>query len=93
MNKEDYKKAQQAGEVEEVEQDKPQEQPQKQEDTTQKFDFAPFLEQIKTIRKPVDTAPTFTPRGFLDQFQFYENGGTRRLYVYISPTWRYVALT
>lgn len=48
-----------------------------------------------TIRR-VSAAPTWTPRGrLIDQFAFYVNGATYRLYVYdeISKAWRYTALT
>jgi hypothetical protein len=93
MIQEDFKKLQETGQVEEVQEDKPQDQPKPQEKPLGEFDFSALLEQLKVVRKPVSTAPTFTPRGFLDQIQFYESGSTRRLYIYISPTWRYVTLT
>jgi hypothetical protein len=37
--------------------------------------------------------PTYSPKSFYDQFYLYENGATRRLYVYVNGTWRYSALT
>lgn len=98
MRKEDFEKLNKEEKVEYV---KPPEQPQGSQATTEqrqqkdldKFDFSAMLEQLKTIKRPVATAPTFTPKNFLEQFVLYESGATRRLYVYINRTWRYVALT
>lgn len=59
-------------------------------------DLAPYLRFLKAVRttKPYLTvAPTETPKNFFEQIQFYENGATIRLYVWINGTWRYVALT
>lgn len=55
--------------------------------------YGVLLQALRTIKRPVATAPTFTPRTLTDQIQYYDSGGTRRLYLYISGTWRYVALT
>lgn len=55
-----------------------------------------YLAVLEIIRKPnrhVTAAPTFTPRNFAESIQFYENGVTRRLYVYVNGTWRHTALT
>lgn len=46
----------------------------------------------------VSAAPTLVPKNFFDQVKIYSNGGTRRLYVYVtdsagSGAWRYTALT
>lgn len=56
-------------------------------------DYPTLLHALRTVRQPISTAPTFTPRSFAEQIQFYENGATYRLYVYVNATWRYVALT
>lgn len=55
--------------------------------------YAILLQQLRVIKRPVSSAPSTTPRTFFEQIQYYENGSTRRLYIYISGTWRYVALT
>lgn len=55
--------------------------------------YAVLLQALRTIKRPVASAPTFTPRTLTDQIQYYDSGGTRRLYLYISGGWRYVALT
>jgi hypothetical protein len=55
--------------------------------------FLPFLAALRAVKRPVSTAPTATPKNLLDQFAIYENGATRRLYVYVGGTWRYTALT
>jgi len=46
----------------------------------------------------VSSAPTGVPKTFWDATKIYSNGGTRRLYLYVtdsvsSGAWRYVALT
>ena len=55
--------------------------------------YLSFLEGMRVLKKSVDTAPTFTPKNFFEQIQFYENGATYRIYIYLNGTWRYVALT
>lgn len=44
---------------------------------------------------PQSSAPTFIPRTPLEHFFLYNNGGTRRLYIYdkASGTWHYASLT
>lgn len=56
-------------------------------------EYESILQMLRTVRRPVSTAPTFIPKNFLEMFQIYENGATIRLYVYVNRTWRYVALT
>ena len=51
-----------------------------------------FFETYKA-KQPVASAPTAIPKNFYEQFQIYENGATKRLYIYVGTTWRYVALT
>lgn len=43
----------------------------------------------------VSSAPTFTPRNWIEGFVMYETGGTKRLYVYDfgNKAWRYATLT
>lgn len=55
--------------------------------------YIAFLEAMKTTKAHIDTAPTFTPKNFYDQIQFYDDGANRRIYLYINGDWRYVALT
>jgi hypothetical protein len=40
----------------------------------------------------LDTAPTDTPRTPIS-FALYENGATRRFYIFFNGNWRYVTLT
>lgn len=40
----------------------------------------------------LDTAPTDTPRNPIS-FALYENGATRRFYIFFNGNWRYVTLT
>jgi hypothetical protein len=53
----------------------------------------PFLYALRGIRQSVDAVPTNEPQSFLQQIVFYENGGTRRLYLHIAGSWVYVTLT
>lgn len=55
--------------------------------------YIAFLNAMKTVKRAVATAPTLTPKNFYEQIQFYESGGTRRIYIWVEGTWRYVALT
>lgn len=55
-------------------------------------DYLIFLQAMRTKKRHVTSAPTFTPKNFYDQIQFYDTGGVRRLYVYINSAWRYVVL-
>lgn len=52
-----------------------------------------LLSNLRRIKKPISAVPAFTPRSFYDQFQFYVNGSTKRLYIYMDNTWRYVNFT
>lgn len=55
--------------------------------------FVPLLMQMLRAKRALSAAPTFTPKNAFEQWQLYENGVTRRLYLYVGGTWRYVALT
>lgn len=55
--------------------------------------YVAFLEGMRTIKPHIDTAPTFTPKNFFEQIQFYDDGANYRIYIYINGDWRYVALT
>lgn len=55
--------------------------------------YVSILQQFRTKKKHLTSAPTFTPKNFYDSIQFYDTGGVRRLYLYINNAWRYVVLT
>lgn len=55
--------------------------------------YISILQQLRTKKKYLTSAPTFTPKNFYDSIQFYDTGGVRRLYLYVNNAWRYVALT
>jgi len=42
-----------------------------------------LINSLRAIKKPLLSAPTFTPRNFIDRFQVYNNN----LYFYISPSY------
>jgi len=94
MKKDDFKNLQKAGKVEYVDptKDAPP-PPQKPAANEAPFDFSALLEELKTVRRAVSATPTYTPKNFLEQFVLYESGATRRLYIYVNRSWRYVALT
>lgn len=52
-----------------------------------------FIQALRMVKRPLTAAPTATPKNFLQQFEVYDTGGVRRLYVYVGATWRYVVLT
>ncbi len=72
-------------------------QPEQPETKQPEFDdFAKFVAVLDLLRRPkyhITAAPSFTPKSFLEQIQFYENGATRRIYFYINGSWRYATLT
>ncbi len=55
--------------------------------------FLALLATMRQVKRPVASAPTHVPKNFLEMFEFYESGGTRRLYVYVGSSWRYATLT
>lgn len=94
MNTNEFDTLQKEGKVEIIEQPViPPNLAQQQEIDMSKFDLSALLVSMKTIRKPTSVVPTVTPRTFIDQFQFYVNGTTYRLYVFIGGVWRYTTLT
>ena len=56
-------------------------------------DYASMLETLRHIKRFITTAPTNTPKSYLDAIEFYNNGATYRVYFYINKSWRYVTLT
>lgn len=56
-------------------------------------EYQPVIESIRRPRKHLTTAPTFIPKTFIDQIQFYDDGTNRRIYYYVNKVWRYSTLT
>jgi hypothetical protein len=52
-----------------------------------------FIAILRAIKRPRSTAPTNTPRNFIEQIELYENGATYRVYFYVGGVWRYATLT
>lgn len=54
-----------------------------------------YLNNLIGSLEVVSAVPTGKPTKFIDQFKFYSNGSTYRLYVYnsASDVWRYTSLT
>jgi hypothetical protein len=57
--------------------------------------FDPNLGSILNLLRDIpvlNSAPSDTPRTPIS-FALYENGGTRRFYIFFNGSWRYVTLT
>jgi len=50
--------------------------------------YIPFLEQLKNVFQHIETAPTDTPQGFLNQIKFYLASNIYRVYVSINNIWK-----
>lgn len=95
MKKEDFDKGTKNGKIEVIV-PKPFEAekvPTTQPPSKTEQEFASILLALRTVRQPVSVVPTNVPKNFLQQIEIYESGATRRLYIYVNGTWRYVALT
>jgi hypothetical protein len=58
--------------------------------------LAGYIAVLQYLRSPkgyLKVAPTFRPKIFLDQIQFYDDGTNRRIYFYVNKVWRYTTLT
>lgn len=55
--------------------------------------YIPLFKQMRSVKRPLSAAPTFTPQNFLEQIQFYKNGSTYRVYFYIEGSWKYSTLS
>ena len=56
-------------------------------------DYIAILQTLRSTAKFLTSAPTFTPKSFVESIQFFDDGADFRLYLYVNGTWRYVALT
>lgn len=74
-------------EIDEEDDFKYKEKEEEFEDMKQKFDreYPP--------KKALNTAPTYTPKSFNEQFYIYKNGTTCTFYVNVNGTWKSVSLT
>lgn len=52
------------------------------------YGFIAILQQLRSPATVLTTAPTFTPKTFLDEIQFYDDGTTKAVYLYINKTWQ-----
>jgi len=55
--------------------------------------FLPILVNLITPRKPLTSAPTFTPKTLVDSLQFVDDGANRWLYLYMNGAWRSAPLS
>lgn len=92
MTEDQFNQAQKDGKVEFL---KPVEVPAPEENKRD-YEQEPFIAVLEAMRRPklyLTTAPTFTPKNFLEQIQFYDDGVDRRIYFYLNGSWSYVTLT
>jgi hypothetical protein len=52
-----------------------------------------ILDLLSRVKRHRTTAPTHTPKNFLDQIEFYHNGADYKIYVYLDGTWKSTSLT
>ena len=52
-----------------------------------------YVNDLVKLKQHITTVPTFIPKKFIDQIQFYDDGTDKILYLYINNTWRSIALT
>lgn len=55
------------------------------------FDF--ITEMLRKPKVHLTAAPTFIPKNFLEQIQFYDDTTDQRIYFFVNGSWYYVALT
>jgi hypothetical protein len=56
-------------------------------------DFIVILEALRRTKHTVSVVPTFTPRNFYDQIQFYKLDADYRVYLFVGGDWKYITLT
>ena len=58
---------------------------------TGRINFLDIIGKVQTV----DAVPSATPRDLQEQIKFYQNGGTKRLYIFdsVANTWHYATLT
>lgn len=56
-------------------------------------EYLPLIQALRSVKRPLTSAPTNTPKTLLDMFEVYDSGGVQRFYVYVGTTWHYVVLT
>ena len=52
--------------------------------------YLPMLELLRVVKRHGTIVPTYQPKSFIEQLYFYENGTTRRLYIYLNNIWQYI---
>jgi len=52
-----------------------------------------YINDLAIIKRHGSTVPAYIPKKFIDQFYFYDNGATIKLYIYINNVWRETSLS
>lgn len=48
---------------------------------------------LRATKRPLELAPTNTPKNLLEQFELFDDGVDQRVYFWLGGTWYYAALT
>ena len=93
MTEQELSQALQKGQAKQVKPEPPMQSIQIPQQSSPSVDeFIIVLSALRMPKQHLTTAPTLTPKNFLDQIQFYDDGNNRRLYLYVNNTWRFVTL-
>jgi hypothetical protein len=91
MNQADLQKAIAEGQTNNIQQ--PEQAPPQMAEFDDMAKMIPIFDMLRKPKYHLTATPTFKPKTFLEQIQFYDDATNRRLYLYINGTWRYVTLT
>jgi hypothetical protein len=51
-----------------------------------------YIRDLINLKQHITSEPTFIPKKFIDQIQFYDDGTDQKLYLYINNTWKSITL-
>jgi hypothetical protein len=52
-----------------------------------------YTDDLRRLKKHITEVPTFVPKKFIDQIQFFDDGTDQILYLYSNNNWRSDALS
>lgn len=92
MKEEDLKNIEKRGDVEYLKEEKP---PSISKAPAPEVNINDLINLLRTVKRYRTTAPTLTPRNFLEQIEIYDDGTDLRLYVWVNQTngWKSVTLS
>lgn len=94
MNEEIFKEKQINKEIEQVKPEVPAETYLMDEEKKDINDYVSFLETLRQYKKHITTEPTWTPRTYLNQIEFFDNEtGTVKLFLFVRGYWRSIVIS